>query len=267
MAARAVALTALAALSLAAPGCGGDDSEPQRDPFEAISGDPPPQRHGAAPRWEHLSTLSGAGPRTQSVSIDRRAIQWRARWRCDEGQFRIELDPPPPGGKPLTERKCPARGADESIQTGSVKVRVTASAGWKLKVEQQVDTPLREPPLAGMSRRRLIASGDFYMVDKPGKGTANVYRLPGGRLALRLDGFQTSPNVDLFVWLSESPGPRTTKAAFGPRHVVASELKSTIGDQNYLLPRDVEPRQIRSIVIWCEPVRNVYTAAALRPHE
>ncbi len=41
-------------------------------------------------------------------------------------------------------------------------------------------------------------------------------------------------------------------------------LKSTLGDQNYLLPRNVDIENVRSIVIWCEPVSIVYTAASLR---
>ena len=42
-------------------------------------------------------------------------------------------------------------------------------------------------------------------------------------------------------------------------------LKSTIGDQNYLIPAAVDASEIRSIVIWCVPVRIAYTAASLRP--
>ncbi len=40
-------------------------------------------------------------------------------------------------------------------------------------------------------------------------------------------------------------------------------LEATLGDQNYLLPRDVDASKLRSIVIWCEPVQIAYTAATL----
>jgi hypothetical protein len=257
-------LAAVAAVTMLA-GCGGEDEKPQKDPFLAISGKAPPKHTGAAPRWEHLATFTGKGSATKPVTIDRRAIQWRVRWRCEPGgELEITATPAPPGGKPLTRHRCPAHGTGMAIQTGALKLNVAGSGAWRVKVEQQVDTPLREKPLAGMSTGRRLAQGAFYMVDKPGKGTANVYRLPNGRLALRLEGFQTSANIDLFVWLSEARKPKTTADAFAAKHVVASELKSTIGDQNYLLPRGVDPDRIRSIVIWCEPVRNVYVAAALR---
>jgi hypothetical protein len=42
-------------------------------------------------------------------------------------------------------------------------------------------------------------------------------------------------------------------------------LKSTIGDQNYLLPEDADVDEIDSVVSWCAPVRNAYTAATLEP--
>jgi hypothetical protein len=67
-----------------------------------------------------------------------------------------------------------------------------------LAVEQQVDTPINEPPLEEMEAddARVIARGDFYEIDRRGDGTASVYRLGNGRLALRLDGFKTAAETD-----------------------------------------------------------------------
>ncbi len=47
-------------------------------------------------------------------------------------------------------------------------------------------------------------------------------------------------------------------------HTEITLLKPTIGSQNYLLPQDADADSIRSIVIWCEPVRFAYTAASLK---
>ena len=66
------------------------------------------------------------------------------------------------------------------------------------------------------------------------------------------------------MWLSEAARPRTTKQAVRADHREFAPLKATIGSQNYLLPKDADADSIRSIVIWCEPVRIAYTAAALR---
>jgi len=101
------------------------------------------------------------------------------------------------------------------------------------------------------------------VTDVGSSGCAPKYQLANGRLALRMEGFVTEPNTDLFVWLSEARRPRNTKAAFRARHTEFAGLKSTLGDQNYLLPRDLDASKLRSIVIWCEPVQIAYTAATL----
>jgi glutathione S-transferase len=65
------------------------------------------------------------------------------------------------------------------------------------------------------------------------------------------------------VWISSSPRPRTTRQALRSAHRQFASLKSTLGDQNYLLPANVTAADVRSIVIWCEPVQIAYTAASL----
>jgi len=47
--------------------------------------------------------------------------------------------------------------------------------------------------------------------------------------------------------------------------VSVSPLKSTSGSQNYLLPRDVRRADVRSIVLWCEPLYVAYASAGLKP--
>jgi len=110
----------------------------------------------------------------------------------------------------------------------------------------------------------VVASGSFYPVERRGRGKAVLHELPNDRLALRLEGFGTSNNTDLFVWLSEAERPRTTKQALRSEHTEFALLKSTIGDQNYLLPKNADADSIGSIVIWCQPIRIAYTAATLR---
>lgn len=263
------ALLGLAGCVAALAGCGGEKEEQTGDfdPFTAISQAPPPTAatQRAAPRWAPVATFTGSGPATKPFTIAKQAIQWRARWSCESGDLRLAVQPPPQNGKPLAQARCPRRSEGISIQTGPQQLVVTASGPWRVVIEQQVDEPLREPPLPGMSDRALVAGGSFYPVDKSGKGTASVYRLPNGRLALRFESFETPANIDLFVWLSQARTPRTTKQAFKAPHTVVREIKSTMGDQNYLLPPNTTLKKARSIVIWCEPVQNAYTAAALEP--
>lgn len=111
---------------------------------------------------------------------------------------------------------------------------------------------------------KVLARGKFFEIERKGRGSATLYRLPGGRLALRMANFATDSNTGLFVWLSEARRPRTTRSAFRARHSEIALLKSTLGDQNYLLPRSIDASRIRSVVIWCAPVQIAYTAATLR---
>jgi hypothetical protein len=258
---RAAGAAALLLATLA--GCGGDSAarESRFDPFTEVRDRTARAPEKASARWERVARVSGSEAATERVTIDRDAIQWRARWRCDNGRFELVS-----GGRRLAAADCPGTGTDTDVRTGAVDLAVDASGPWQVVVDQQVDTPLIEPPLRAMraAGARVIAAGRFYGLERRGRGKASIHRLPGGRLALRLDGFATSANTDLFVWLSRAPEPESTVDAAKAEHVVLRALKSTIGDQNYLIPAAVDASEIRSIVIWCVPVRIAYTAASLR---
>jgi hypothetical protein len=220
----------------------------------------------AAPRWDPLTRRGGAGNATERFAVARGAIQWRARFSCRRGRLRLFSVSARGQRKRLGERRCPGRGEGVSISTGPQRLEVQASGPWRLTVEQQVDTPLHEPPLRAMRSRgsTLVSRGGFYPIEGRGKGTALLYRLRNGRLALRLAHFETTANSDLFVWLSTAGRPKTSKQAVAARHVEAAPLRSTLGDQNYLLPRSTNPQEVKSIVIWCRPVSIAYAAAPLR---
>ncbi len=257
--------------ALAASGCGGGGQAGERsDPFEAVQRDEQAAtrraRAEAAPRWEAVSTLRGSGNATKTIRIKPDAVQWRVRWRCTKGGFQVATTTGPAAGEPFGAGRCPGAGEAEAIDTGQVGLAVRTAGSWRAVVEQQVTDPIAEPPLPAMEDEdaKVVASGPFYPIEKRGQGKAVLHRLPGGRLALRLEDFDTFTNTDLFVWLSRAKRPRSTTQALRAKHTEFARLKSTIGDQNYLLPKGTDADSIRSIVIWCEPVRIAYTAATLR---
>lgn len=261
------------AAALAWGGCGGGDGDGSSgrtaaDPFTQVSSEPPARNaRRAAPRWERVARLDGIAPAVHPVKIADGAIQWRARWRCTTGRLALAVEPKPRADAEKPGGPCPGSGETTWVQTGDQQLRVSGGGRWSVVVEQQVDTPLREPALAAMSApgTRLLTSGRFYDVEREGRGSAHLYRLADGRPALRLDGFRTSANTDLFIWLSTAARPRTTKQVVAaPRVGRLVALKSTIGEQNYVLPRSVDTDRVRSIAIWCVPIRIVYTVAALR---
>ncbi len=270
---RSAAAAALGvALVLVLAGCGADEtagkppSGPAKDLFRAVPKDTiTAPANKAAPRWEPVTSFSGTGAVTRTVDIAAGAIQWRARWRCERGSLSLVTSPPPRSGSARADDECPGTGEHSWVTDGRRELRVENAGPWRVSVEQEVDTALHEAPLAAMSASgaRVLARGDFYKIERRGRGSATLYRLANGRLALRMQGFATDANIDLFVWLSEAARPSTTRSAFSARHRQVATLKSTLGDQNYLLPRGIDAAKVRSIVIWCEPVQIAYTAATL----
>lgn len=219
----------------------------------------------AAPRWEQVTRFSSAGPlETPTFAVASGAIQWRVRWNCTLADFRVDLVPPPTKPGPLVTSRCPSHGEAFSIRPGQHRLRVRAAGPWEATVEQQVDTPVDEPPLAGMTPAAVLATGAFRHIDKTGRGTATIYRLPDGRRALRFsEDFQVLNDTNLVVWLSEVAMPRTSSEVVERPHVEVGPLKSTRGSQNYIVPDGVPPQKIRSVALYCVPVPSIYIAAPL----
>ena len=258
----------LAAL-IAVAGCG-DGGGDRADPFTKVEQNEKAKdvraEKQAAPRWERVTTLRGPGAASRSVLISKKAVQWRIRWRCRRGRFAVSVTPSPREGNPLANDRCRGKGEATTIDTGKLRLNVRSGGRWRAVVEQQVTDAVDEAPLPGMrgGAAKVVSRGRFYPIERRGRGTAVLYRLPNGRLALRLRGFSTSANTDLFVWASEAARPRTTKRALRTPHREFAPLRSTLGNQNYLLPPGADANSIRSIVIWCRPIQIAYTAAALR---
>lgn len=225
---------------------------------------PAPSVERGAPRWETVTRFSGTGPATPpAFRILDDSIQWRVRWTCDSGRLRVTTDPPPRRPLPLVDSGCPGRGEGFAIVSGETSLDISADGPWELVVDQQVDLPAREPPFEGMASAPVLGQGSFYPVDKEARGTATLYRRPDGATVLRLEDFEVTANVDLFLWLSEAAEPRTSAEVVAAPYKVLGGLTSTVGDQNYVLPADIQLDKVKSVVIWCEPVRNAYGAASL----
>ena len=260
----------LLAISLVLTGCGGgsdvDSGSGTPQTTRAPAAGPTTTASGpkSAARWETVTTFNGSGAfQTPEFTILPNAIQWRVRVTCTTGTLKINSNPPPRRPGAVVDTSCPKEDTGYSIVTGPVRMQIEATGTWKAVVDQQVDTPLEEPLLAGMTPDRVISSGSFYKVEVRGEGTAKLYRLADGRRILRFENFQTGENTDLFVWVSEAAKPANSEEALKSNHVELTNLKSTIGSQNYEIPASIPTEKIRSVVIWCQPVAIAYAAAAL----
>lgn len=218
------------------------------------------------PWWQAVTTLEGQAAGTSPLTIDEGAIQWRVRGVCETGRLLVTVPGRP---KPLLEAPC--TGTDTPLgyatKAGAMNLKVAADGPWKLHVEQQVDVPLEEEPLPVMSApgTKVVFTGDFYRMDQTGTGTITVYRLADGSHALRLDDFFVSPNVDLEITFSPLEAPKTTPEFMAERWVKAAPLDITAGSLNFTVPRDVDPAQFKSVVIWCPLINSAYAAATLKP--
>ncbi len=213
-------------------------------------------------RWEPVTTIDGSGSARTPFVIADRAIQWKADWQCEAGRVRMTVN----GSdrrRVLADADCPAGDVVDGTDTGMRSLAVSATGAWRVVVSQQVDTALNEPPLAGMTSDSLLASGRFHGIQKQGEGSVSLYRLANGRLALRVEDFYTTPSPRLQIWLSSDPDPASTLDARAASHVRGGSLRSTLGSYNQMLPKGTDPKDFRSIVIWCPTVLIAFSAAPL----
>lgn len=242
------------------PACREETGEPGKAARETEAPTPADSRP-VANRWERVAEFKGEGSlETDPFDIATEALQWRVTAECAGTALEVTL---PGSPEALARPDCPGSAFGFSIESGSQSLRVAATGSWVLQVDQQLNTALSEPPLEGMDRKSVVASGGFYDIDQTGDGEAALYRMPDGRLALRFDPFRVTNNSDLFVWVSRDPEPRSSEEALGSEHISIARLKATGGAQNYLLPAGLSEDRIRSVVIWCEPIRVAYAAATL----
>jgi hypothetical protein len=215
------------------------------------------------PWWQGVTTLQGTGATTTTVNIDSGAIQFRATWQCQTGHLAVTSGSRP---RPFIDTSCPTNDVGYGVDKGTVTLKITADGPWQLKVDQQIDVPLNEPPLSTMTApgASAVSKGDFYRIDQVGQGTATIYRLPTGTYALRFDNFFVTPNSDLEVRLSPLDAPKSTdQFANGPQSALIRALDVTAGSLNFDIPPDVNIRQYRSVVLWCEVQHSAYAAASL----
>ncbi|UUS29480.1 DM13 domain-containing protein [Streptomyces changanensis] len=111
-----------------------------------------------------------------------------------------------------------------------------------------------------------LAQGTFISHEHTTTGAVKLLRLEDGTHALRLEGLDTSNGPDLRVWLTDAP-VKEGKAGWGVfddgKYVSLGKLKGNKGDQNYVLPADVDVPAYTSVSIWCDRFDVSFGAAEL----
>jgi hypothetical protein len=221
------------------------------------------------PYWVPVTGFNGTGNTTTTAfTIDQAALQWRATWRCEKPPMTV-VGVRPSGEelsrKVVDTKTCPDDGTSFSTERGPFTLRVTAGGPWKVDVEQQLESPLVEPPPPGIESAKPLGTARFYNVDRDGEGTARILQLPDGSRLIRLEDFYVSINSELELRLSELPVPKSTPDIAKAPFAEVAMLKATVGSMNYTIPPDVDLAKYRSVVIWCEVTRNAYAAASITP--
>jgi hypothetical protein len=146
-------------------------------------------------------------------------------------------------------------GADPISMTTSSKPPPTIS-------DDRRQTPSTPSP----KRAQQLATGSFISHEHRTTGTASVIKLPNDSRVLRLEGLDTSDGPDLEVWLSDAKvvGGRAGWHVFDDgRYRSLGQLKGTKGNQNYVIPPDVDLSVLTSVSLWCNRFNVSFGATAL----
>lgn len=113
----------------------------------------------------------------------------------------------------------------------------------------------------------ILLSGSFISHEHQTTGTVRILELADGSRVLRLENFDTSNGPDLEVWLSAAPviaGQAGWFLADDGDYVSLGKLKGNKGDQNYVIPPDVDLSRFSSASIWCVRFSVSFGAAELQ---
>jgi hypothetical protein len=126
--------------------------------------------------------------------------------------------------------------------------------------------PAKTPSTARRSDPVVLTIGKFVTHEHDTSGTVAIVRLPDGSRILRLEGLDTSDGPDLEVWLSDA-GVVGGKAGWhvfdDGRYRSLGQLKGNHGNQNYVIPADLDLAEFRSVSIWCNRFNVSFGAAEL----
>jgi len=121
------------------------------------------------------------------------------------------------------------------------------------------------PAAQGGASPQPLESGQFYSILHPTTGTATIYQTGDGTRVLRLADFRTSNGPDVHVYMVAADDAKDIATVQRDGFVDLGVIKGNIGDQNYILPSDLDMSKYRAVSIWCKRFSVNFGAAALKP--
>jgi Electron transfer DM13 len=110
-----------------------------------------------------------------------------------------------------------------------------------------------------------LESGTFYTILHPTSGTATIYKMADGSRMLRFTNFDTSNGPDVHVYMVAADDAKDAATVEHAGFVDLGVIKGNVGDQNYVLPTDLDLAKYRAVSIWCKRFSVNFGAAALKP--
>jgi hypothetical protein len=129
-----------------------------------------------------------------------------------------------------------------------------------------VPAPTKDRPTPDGGRFQPVKGGEFIELDAIhiARGRAVIYRnAADNSLLLRLDEFSVTNGPGLAVVLSEVAVPKTSAEVLSGQYFRVATLKATNGNQNYEIPPELRLERYKSVVIYSEDLKTIYSSAAL----
>ena len=155
----------------------------------------------------------------------------------------------------------------EGMTMGEVEEVMAAAAGMGARSVSETMPEMTAATAQEEPQSRL--AGQFQDADRfhQGSGSATVYDVGGGHLVLRLDEFRVTNGPDLRVLLVNASTPEGHSDLADAGYVELGKLKGNVGSQNYEIPANVSLDDVKSVVIYCNPFRVVFSVATLTASE
>lgn len=123
------------------------------------------------------------------------------------------------------------------------------------------------PAAQGSPAAQPLFSGTLYSIVHPTSGTVTIYQMGDGTRLLRLTNFKTTNGPDVHVYMVAADDAKDAATVEHAGFVDLGEIKGNIGDQNYMLPSNLDLTKYRAVSIWCKRFSVDFGAAPLKSAE
>ena len=107
-----------------------------------------------------------------------------------------------------------------------------------------------------------LSTGSFVSLDHETKGNAAIVKADGKNY-VRFEDLAGSDGPDLKVVVTTTDVDPANMSK--DDYVNLGDLKATHGNQNYELPADLDPKDVKKVIIWCEQFSSPFGVAEFSP--